>query len=433
MPPRRCAGTYWNAWIDSGESRPGEVAALSLSGKIERVTRGMPWARRAVRGAAWLRRHAFMFVVGAVRGIEEDKVVFSSFESSAYNDSPRYISEAMHALDPKVKQVWLLRDGAYDTVSLPPYAIRAHAVGRDGIAHLATAKAWVDNVKKTNTHLLRWKKQVYFNTWHGDRGFKRVGKDNGKEKFERRLERHCAAMIAGSRFGADNYRTAFEFQGRVLMDGIPRNDILVRNDPAEAAALRAKMGFSANDRLMVFAPTYRDHQASAMRAELDIPRALDILEEITGARWKGILRLHYRSSGIDVGTRDPRLVDMCAYPEMTEILAVADLLISDYSSCAGDFILRGDRPAILYQSDIDRYRSGSRELYVDMDETPFFIAHDMDELEAILRGLTPESIRENCRQWREFFGVTETGHAAEASARFILRAMGRPPKEETTP
>ena len=397
---------------------------MSLSASIERVTRRLPFVRGLLRDAQFVQRHAYMFAVGTLRGIDPDKLVFSSFESSAYNDSPRFISEKLHELDPGVKQVWLLRDGAYDTVQLPDYVIRAHAVGRDGIAHLATARVWVDNVKKTQTHLLRPKKQAYFNTWHGDRGFKRVGKDNDKEKFDRRLERHCAAMIAGSRFGAANYRTAFEFEGEILMDGIPRNDLLVRNDPAFAAALRQKLGFAPEEKLLIFAPTYRDHQAGAMRSELDIPRALDILEDVTGARWKCLLRTHYRSSGIDVGTQDPRIVDMCAYPEMTELLCICDMLITDYSSCAGDFILR-DMPAILYQSDIDQYRNGSRALYVDMDTAPFFIAHDMGELEGIIRGLTPESIRENCRAWREFFGVTETGQACEASARFILRAMGR--------
>ena len=402
---------------------------MSLSAAVERMTRRLPVLRGALRGLQFAQRHIYMYAVGTLRGIEPDKVVFSSFESSAYNDSPRYISEKLHEMAPDVKQVWLLRDGAYDRVQLPDYVIRAHAVGRDGIAHLATARVWVDNVRKTQTHLLRPSKQAYFNTWHGDRGFKRVGKDNDKEKFDRRLERRCAAMIAGSRFGAGTYRTAFEFEGEILMDGIPRNDLLVRDDPAFAAALRKKLGFAPEEKLLIYAPTYRDHQAGAMRAQIDLPRTLDILEDATGEGWKCLLRTHYRSSGIDVGARDARIVDMCAYPEMTELLCVCDMLITDYSSCAGDFILR-DKPAILYQSDIDQYRDGSRALYVDMDTAPFFIAHDMDELERVIRALTPESILENCRQWRKFFGVTETGRACEASARFILRAMGRDAGED---
>ncbi|MBR6219227.1 MAG: hypothetical protein IKQ80_01540, partial [Clostridia bacterium] len=54
----------------------------------------------------------------------------------------------------------------------------------------------------------------------------------------RRLEEKCAMMIAGSTFGANTYRTGLRFRGEVLLDGCPRNDILLRGDPALAAAVR---------------------------------------------------------------------------------------------------------------------------------------------------------------------------------------------------
>ena len=401
---------------------------LSLASRVAWAVHRWPVVLKAFKLGVYVERHAIMFFAG-LRGIDPDKVVFSSFEGSGYNDNPRSISEKLHELDPGVKQVWLLGQEEYGRVELPDYCVRAHSIGLDGLSHLATARVWVDNVRKNTNHLFRRGRQIYFNTWHGDRGFKRVGKDNAKKRYEPRLERFCSAMIAGSEFGCHTYRTAFEFEGEVLMDGCPRNDILVRDDPDVALALRKSMGFDAETGLLVYAPTYRDDRANQdQRAEIDIPRTLDCLERKTGRPWKCLLRLHYLSGGIDVGARDGRVVDMCGWPDMAELLAVADMLITDYSSCAGDFILR-NKPAILYQSDIEDYRQGSRELYVDMDEAPFFIAHDMDGLEAIIEGLTEASVRENCDQWRAFFGVTETGHASEAAARYILRAMGRPAKE----
>ena len=53
----------------------------------------------------------------------------------------------------------------------------------------------------------------------------------------------------------------------------------------------------------------------------------------------------------------------------------------------------------------------------------------VDDLRALQGTWEEASVRENCDQWRAFFGVTETGHASEAAARYILRAMGRPAKE----
>ena len=45
------------------------------------------------------------------RGIDGNKVVFSSFLGSAYNDNPRYISEMLHSMRPGTDIVWLYRDG----------------------------------------------------------------------------------------------------------------------------------------------------------------------------------------------------------------------------------------------------------------------------------------------------------------------------------
>ena len=397
---------------------------LSLYGRIVKRALARPAVAEALTKVSFAWRHAYMFLVGTLKGIDPNKAVFSSFMANAYGDNPRYVSEALHELAPQVKQVWLFRDDRIDSVQVPDYVIKAHAVGLDGITHLATARVWVDNVKKQQSLLFRPKKQIYFNTWHGDRGFKRVGRDNKKlPNWKPRLERFCSAMIAGSEFGARTYRTAFDFQGKVLMDGCPKNDILVRDDPAVAAALREKMGVPQDAKLLIYAPTYRDDLPdSDQRAPLNLGQALDWLEEKTGKTWLCLMRAHYLSHGIDAGDAAGRVIDMTRWPEMAELLAVSDLLISDYSSCAGDFILR-DKPAILYQSDADQYTDGSREFYFDMATAPFFIAHDMAELKAVIDGLTEESVLENCRQWREFFGVTETGHASEASARYILDAM----------
>ena len=403
---------------------------MSLYGKIVKRALAHPAMGELLTKVSFLWRHVYMFAAGTLKGIDSDKVVFSSFMANAYGDNPRYVSEKLYELAPDVKQVWLFRDDRIDRVQVPDYVVKAHAVGLDGITHLATARVWVDNVKKQQSLLFRPKKQVYFNTWHGDRGFKRVGRDNAKlPNWKPRLARFCTAMIAGSEFGRNTYRTAFDFQGEVLMDGCPKNDILVRDDPAVAAALREKMGIPQDARLLIYAPTYRDDLPdSDQSAPLDLSQALDWLEAGTGEKWLCLKRAHYLSHGIASGREDGRIIDMTGWPEMAELLAVSDMLISDYSSCAGDFILRG-KPAILYQSDVAQYKSGSRDFYFDMETAPFMIAHDMDGLKAIFDGLTPDSVAENCRRWREFFGVTETGRASEASARYILRVMGRPAGE----
>ena len=370
---------------------------------------------------AW--RHTYMFVAGRINGITPDKVVFSSFQSYAYNDNPRYVSEKLHELAPEIKQVWLLRGARTGAERIPDYVTIVDPETRRGLRELATARVWVDNVQKNQNLLFRPGVQAYFNTWHGDRGFKRVGKDNTHQNFKPRTERFCTAMIAGSEFGMRTYRTAFEFEGPVLMDGCPRNDLLISDDREFASRLRFEMGLPEDDGLVLYAPTFRDDETIArQRVQIDLSQTLDMLEAKTGRSWLCLYRAHYRSQGLAIEREDPRFRDLNAWPEMAELLLVSDLIVTDYSSCAGDFILR-NKPAILFQPDMADYEQGSRELYVDMASSPFYIARDMNGMQTIINDLSEEGIRENCRQWRAFFGVTETGHASEALARCIIEVI----------
>ena len=370
---------------------------------------------------AW--RTALMRWAQAHYGINPKKVIFSSFEGRSYNDNPRYISERLHALCPEAEIVWLFQTKAIDRVQVPPYLKKQYRITRAGLIEQATARFWVDNFRHTESLYLAPGKQFYIQTWHGDRGFQRVGDDN--EKLDHkvlRMENQCAMMIAGSEFGKGTYRTAFHFEGEVLMDGCPRNDILLRNDPDEAAAIRRKLGIPVGVKLLMYAPTYRDTlERCAQDAVLDISATLDHLEKTTGETWRCLYRAHYLNTALNVKA-DERLIDAGSYPEMAELLLVTDMLITDYSSCGGDFALLR-RPLFLYHADAEEYLRESRSFYFDIEKSPFLVAHDQAELEKLIDETDAEKARENCEALDAFFGTTETGHAADAVCKYIMDRM----------
>lgn len=356
-------------------------------------------------------------------GVNPKKVIFSSFEGRSYNDNPRAISEKLHELCPEAEIVWLFQTSVIDKVEVPPYVKKQYRITREGLIEQATARFWVDNFRHTESLWLNGKKQFYIQTWHGDRGFKKVGDDN--EKLDHkvlRMEDQCAMMIAGSEFGKGTYRTAFRFKGEVLMDGCPRNDILLRNDPKVAADVRRRMGIPDGVKLLMYAPTYRDAlERCAQDAVLDISRTLDHLEATTGEQWRCLYRAHYLNTGLNV-REDSRLIDATKWPEMSELLLITDMLITDYSSCGGDFALLR-RPLFLYHADAEEYLRESRSFYFDIEKSPFLVAHDQQELEALIDRTDAEAARENCEALDRFFGTTETGHASEAVCRYIMERM----------
>jgi len=155
---------------------------------------------------------------------------------------------------------------------------------------------------------------------------------------------------------------------------------------------------------------------------LDLPHVLDVLQETTFENWICLYRAHYFSNGLAPDGKDDRLRDVTDYPEMAELLRVSDALISDYSCCAGDYVLRG-KPVWLYISDIDNYTAHSRKLYVNPLDTPYMCAKTPEELDALIRQTTPEIAAFNCREVLEYYGAHETGRASEASAEYICRQL----------
>lgn len=360
-----------------------------------------------------------------VRGIDPWKVVFCCFQGRSYGDNPRNISERLHERCPEAKIVWLLtRDGekrCRDT--LPDYVKPVYYKTKEAFLEQATARVWVDNFTKQRYLTLKRGYQFYIQTWHGDRAIKKICYDLNLPHDGRRIEEQCSRVLTGSTFGENLYRTAFRYRGEYIRAGAPRNDILVKNDPADIKRVREGLSIPEGTRLLLYAPTYREkNEVLSKDLQMDLDRTLRCLEKSTGERWLCMYRAHYLSKGIDLEAVRDRIVDVTQYEDMAELLLAADMVLTDYSSCAMDYILR-DRPAIFYAPDWDNYVA-TRGVYFDIHDTPFMIAANQEELEALIEGLTPESARANCAAIRDYFGYYETGRATDAACDYIIERLG---------
>ncbi|MBQ6595792.1 MAG: CDP-glycerol glycerophosphotransferase family protein [Clostridia bacterium] len=373
-----------------------------------------------------LYRQSLMKAAQKKRGIDGNKVVFSSFLGRAYNDNPRYISEKLHEMRPETDIVWLYREGALDRMKTPPYVRRVASISREGLIEQATARVWVDNFRKSEALYIS-PDQYYINTWHGDRGFKRVGRDallEGRKIVSHDyLEEKCSMCPAGSEFGAGVYRRSFDIRGEIMMVGCPRNDILIRGDAALADRTRKTLGVPDGARVLIYAPTYRDNLAEKQAAQIDLARTLECFRETTGEEWVCLLRAHYMSAGLEGSDRED-IIDATGWPEMTELLLASDALITDYSSCAADFMLTG-KPAFLYIGDMDEYLRSCRNFYFDLEGSPYPLARNMEELEELIRTTDEEKARATARAIGEFYGVCETGHACESVCRYIIEKLDK--------
>ena len=355
-----------------------------------------------------------------LRGIDGNKVVFRCFQGRSYGDNPRAISERLHELRPQTDIVWLYSRAKVQEMkaALPDYVRGVNLNARQSLIEMATARVWVDNFTKNK--LLRGfpkGRQFYIQTWHGDRAIKKICYDAFPGDYYR-LEQDCSLVLTGSEFGQKMFRTAFRYKGEFLNEGAPRNDILVRNDPAEAAAIREKLGIPPGVRLLLYAPTYRENTTLVpKRAQMDLKRVMDLLEG-RGEKWLCLYRAHYLSKGFEAEMDAARMIDVSQYGEMSHLLLIADMLLTDYSSCAMDYCLL-DRPMFMYMADFEEYLS-TRACYYDPHDTPLPVADTQEELERMILQTDAGEARRVCQAVREYYGMHETGRATDAVCAYIM-------------
>ena len=68
-----------------------------------------------------------------------------------------------------------------------------------------------------------------------------------------------------------------------------------------------------------------------------------------------------------------------SYDDMSELLCMADVLISDYSSCMYDFSLQ-KKPCFVYAPDINEYEQNDRGVAYPVEKWPFSISVSSDDL-----------------------------------------------------
>lgn len=227
-------------------------------------------------------------------------------------------------------------------------------------------------------YALSGKLHNFINLWHGI-PLKRFGP--ASLDMEQNLDwvyrenRNCRAVISSSKVDAMAMAAAFyplPYRD-VWVTGLPRNDFIVcpaSRLPAdfveEGRRLEAERG---GRRLVLFAPTFKNAQAEGYyrfsEAELEWLRGWMAANEVVlGVREHMADSAHaYRAQLAPLGVLD---LSSRRYPNIEVLYRQASMLVTDYSSCAIDFMLTG-RPSVSFAYDLAHYAGTERGLFYDLE------------------------------------------------------------------
>ena len=358
---------------------------------------------------------------------DDNMVLFTSFGGTSYSDNPRAVSEALAKLDPDINIVWIL-SGNSEIAKYPSY-INVVKKNHHILVWTAMAKARVIVTNENCNYIPKGKKQCFITTWHGDRAFKKILLDVGpapRSFVPESIPGYCDYATAGSDYGVMQYQSAFLYNGKIIRQGCPRNDVLVNPDFKREELTRKRLGIPEGSKVLLYAPTLRKSAINSSEGQklqdIDLAKLAKILENKTGNQWYVLLRAHPVVASLNIQTDEEPYIDATNYEDMADLLAISDFLITDYSSCAGDFALTG-RPILLYQSDIDDYVKNDRKLYFKMEDSPYYVAKTQSEAEKIVKEITSESAKKNCEEILRFYNTFESGKASDTLAEIIIKRI----------
>jgi CDP-glycerol glycerophosphotransferase len=357
---RVCAGKKCYRFIVTGHDDPLLVAEPRL-----RRTEQGNYAQRAMRRG---------YYPLALRAPLRDSVLFVSWKGKQCGDNPLGIAAELRRRGDDREHLWVVNDWSVPVPAGGTGVLRGTREYFDALARCA----WIVSNDDMQLPFRKRDGQFYLQTWHGTL-LKRIGFDienpqfiSGTAYFDH-LARDVAQwdlLLSPNPFSTPLMRRAFRYEGEIGELGYPRNDVLRRPDAeAVASSVRARLGLPPGKRVVLYVPTWRDNQvyANGRRYRFDMRLDLEQAYAALGDDYVFLIRGHHQmADDVPAAMRPGFAVNVTAYPDISELYLVSDVLVTDYSSAMFDYAVTG-RPMLFFTYDLADYRDNLRGFYLDFE------------------------------------------------------------------
>ena len=357
-------------------------------------------------------------VVTFLKPVIPRKYLCMSMSGNSYGDNIKCLSDYIYEHQSDSQIVWAFKSDFAKMVDCPHKVVKLYSFKY--YYHFLTSKYILSNARLNQRMMHKRKGQIYLQTWHGT-ALKRLGYDIKKKRnlFQRIVipdvfefdVRNTDIMISGSRFMTNVFRDSFQYNGKIIETGTPRNDIFFGNHPEIRERICQMYGIDPQKQIILYAPTFRSN-GSFEFYDLDAESLQEAWRNKTGKECVFMVRLHpnlmHRSQ--EMTALFPHAVNVSSYPDMQELLYATDLLVTDYSSSMFDYMYTY-RPVLLYMRDYETYDRG---YYFELEELPFMIVKSNDQIQRVINELNFIAYKSEVVAFLEKIGSVETGYASSS-------------------
>ena len=343
-----------------------------------------------------------------------------------YGGHGKYITEQLYIQQPDLDIVWIVNDLS---VSRPEKVRLVYEKNwKKYIYEMETAYIWIYDII-VPVYIRKRSEQIYIQVKHWssitlkkffleDLSTTCTQEEIDKVKYNGKIMDY---IMTGSRFDEESCRNGFGFDGEFIRIGSPRSDALFCQENRTKVFERYQIDSTAKS--VLYAPTFRyvktEHR-KFFNIGLDFSMLKGELEERFGGDWYIFLRMH--PSITKMGNhieKDSHVIDVSDYSDSQELVAAADITISDYSSIMFEpaFV---QKPVFLFAPDLKNYVNNERDLLIDYNTLPFPIAQSNAELAKNIQQFNSKAYHHRVEEFLAQYEIYEDGHASKRAAEFIL-------------
>ena len=373
----------------------------------------------------------YFFNIHKLIKIDNNKILIMTTQND-YTCNPKYIVEEILKRKKHYKIIWAVKNISMVSSNYPKEVKLVRRKSIKFYKNVFSSKVWIDNAHDFfNEGLPKRKEQIFINTWHGSMGLKRIGegdiKDKAWVKKAERCKKETDYSITNSKFEEMVFRKTYWPNNIYWKYGHPRNDIFFKTEN-EIKNIKIKIynkyKISSDVRIVLYAPTFRA-DLECDNYDIDFELLISALSKRFGGKWIVMIRMHNnikKNKKARLICYGKNIVDATDYPDMQELLVVADVGITDYSSWICDYVLT-KKPAFLYAKDIEDYNE-ERGFYYPLKDTPFLVAQNNEILNKNILSFQESVYKDKCDLFLKDRGCYENGLATIKVVNEIEKIMG---------
>ncbi len=302
-------------------------------------------------------------------------ILFSSFAGKKFNDSPKVLFEKIRDDNrfKNYKLVWaFVEPEKFNVQGMDKVKI-------DTLSYFKTALKsgiWICSVNIERGLSFKPQKTIYINTWHGA-GTKKIGNAcNGRKDYDLSS---VDMMLVQSDFEREIFLRDFQArEDAICKIGFPRNDELFHITDEKRKSLRKQFNIPDGKKVILYAPTWRDSKDGGLSYTVEPPINMNKWRKRFADDYVMLFRMHTFTTKFDM-VYDDFARDTSSYDNLNHVLAITDVLITDYSTIVYDSAV-ARIPFICFGFDYERYNE-ERGFYFDLNEVyPGGVLHTEDEV-----------------------------------------------------